>query len=481
MAFAGPLALYTATLVPGIAFWDTGEMQTVPTILGIAHPTGFPAFVLLGWLFAHGVPFGTPAWRVSLFSACATAAAAWLLFRLVRMLTRDAAVALAAAYAFAAGDIVWTRATRAEVHVVALFFVALALVTAAHAGRNRDARSAYAAAGACGFALATHPVAALALPSVAILGWPALRRFGAPLLGGVTLAAAAPLLLYLYVPLRSAQVERRGLDPATALGLQGGAFWDYDAPSTPARFARYVGGGSFEPAHAFGASLTQGGLSAAVAFARTVATTEYGIVMVVVVVTGFAYLAAREPRVASAFVVLAVAGAAFVPNFHAESDTLRYALPSMWAAGVCAGVGAWWLMRSLTGQRSGFVSMLAALLLAVAIWPNVVYAAHDVGRQRRADDARQFADSIAALTPDDALVIATWTYATPLAYAAYVVHGFGRRRLVSGWPNDFIGRYAAWRGQFGHVYFVLPSRYDVAPLGTRRFGTDRWQLAELRR
>jgi hypothetical protein len=50
-----------------IGFWDTGEMQTVPFMLGLAHPTGYPAEILFGWLFTHLVPIGDPAIRMNLF------------------------------------------------------------------------------------------------------------------------------------------------------------------------------------------------------------------------------------------------------------------------------------------------------------------------------------------------------------------------------------------------------------------------------
>ena len=471
--------MYGASLVPGVAFWDTGEMQTVPTILGIAHPTGFPAFVLAGWLFAHAVPIATPAWRVSFFSACCAAGAVWLLFRLVRSIVNDAWIALAAAGCYAVGDIVWTRATRAEVHDLALFFTSLAIVASFDAGRRRDPRGALLGAAACGFGIATHPAVALAVPSVVILAWPALRGLRPASLGRILLAALAPLALYAYVPLRSAQVERNGLDPVAALGLRGGAFWNYEAPSTPLRFAHYVSGASFHPADAFVAATTRTGIAEAFALARAVLLTEFGAVMLALIITGFVYLALRETRVASAFVVLAFAGIAFVPNFAAESDALRYALPSLWAAGVCAGVGAWWLTQSLVRERSAAASAIAAALLAIALWPNVAYALRDSERQRSGDDARGFAADVIRLTPDDALVVASWTFASPLAYAAYVAHSFGKRRLVSGWPNDYERDYGAWRLRFKHIYFVLPSRYDVAALATRRYATSRWQLAEL--
>src|SRR5918996_876594 len=37
-------------MMPGLGYWDTAELQTVAPLLGTAHPTGFPTYVLLGWL-----------------------------------------------------------------------------------------------------------------------------------------------------------------------------------------------------------------------------------------------------------------------------------------------------------------------------------------------------------------------------------------------------------------------------------------------
>ena len=54
-SFVAPLAVgvvaFVATwsaLLPGVAFWDTGELQVVAPVMGTAHPTGFPTYVLLG-------------------------------------------------------------------------------------------------------------------------------------------------------------------------------------------------------------------------------------------------------------------------------------------------------------------------------------------------------------------------------------------------------------------------------------------------
>ena len=52
-------------LMPGLGFWDTAEFQTVLPVLGTAHPTGYPTYVVLGWLASIILtPLGEPAFRV---------------------------------------------------------------------------------------------------------------------------------------------------------------------------------------------------------------------------------------------------------------------------------------------------------------------------------------------------------------------------------------------------------------------------------
>ena len=65
------------TMLPGVAYWDTGELQAVAPLLGTAHPTGFPTYVLIGWLASVVLqPFGEPAFRMNLLSGLCLAVAA---------------------------------------------------------------------------------------------------------------------------------------------------------------------------------------------------------------------------------------------------------------------------------------------------------------------------------------------------------------------------------------------------------------------
>ncbi len=113
-AFVIPFALLAATVQTDVQFWDVGELQTVPYIFGIAHPTGFPVYVFLGWIITHAIPLGGIAMRISLLSALAMASSAWFAFALTRRLTGSNLFGLMSALLFAATPLVWLRGTRAD-------------------------------------------------------------------------------------------------------------------------------------------------------------------------------------------------------------------------------------------------------------------------------------------------------------------------------------------------------------------------------
>ncbi|HIQ01849.1 MAG TPA: DUF2723 domain-containing protein [Anaerolineales bacterium] len=62
------LGLYLRTMGQAVGEADTFEFQVVAPALGIAHPTGYPLYILLGKLFSL-LPFGSVAWRVNMTSA----------------------------------------------------------------------------------------------------------------------------------------------------------------------------------------------------------------------------------------------------------------------------------------------------------------------------------------------------------------------------------------------------------------------------
>lgn len=197
VAFA--LALYTATLLPGVGKGDVAEFQRAAPTLGLAHSTSYPLYTLLGWLWIHAPLGDTPAWRMNFFSAVAAAGAVGALYTVGRAFGQQRAVAAAAALSFAVSLTFWKQATIAEVYALAALLQAVLILVLL---RWRDGRAPFWLIGAIiGLALAHHRTIILLLPGVALFimltRWPSLRE-----LGWAALAGLLGCLIYVYVPLR---------------------------------------------------------------------------------------------------------------------------------------------------------------------------------------------------------------------------------------------------------------------------------------
>ncbi len=85
-SFIIPFTLYTLTLAPSVAFTDSGELAAACATLGVAHPTGYPLFVILGFLWTNlPIPFSI-IFKLNLFGAFCTALASMLFFELTLFL-----------------------------------------------------------------------------------------------------------------------------------------------------------------------------------------------------------------------------------------------------------------------------------------------------------------------------------------------------------------------------------------------------------
>ncbi len=217
------LALYVPTLLPDIGFWDTAEFQAIGPVLGIAHPTGYPAYTLLAWLASVLLqPLGTEAFRANLLSALLMASAAGLLAVAVTLLTRRRVLGLAAGLLLGSAPTVWSNAVRADAHALHLALVALLLVVLLvwaarqRAGDARAGRWLVASAVIYGVALGNHALTLLLAPDwIFALGYQNAgieRYYLVPLLVAVIFAAllaAAVLDLVERATARSPQRSRR--------------------------------------------------------------------------------------------------------------------------------------------------------------------------------------------------------------------------------------------------------------------------------
>ena len=81
-SFFIPFIVYITTLAPGLYFIDTGELAAVCVKLGIAHPTGYPLFTILGSIFAK-LPIGDYIYRLNLMCAILSSVTALVFFNMM--------------------------------------------------------------------------------------------------------------------------------------------------------------------------------------------------------------------------------------------------------------------------------------------------------------------------------------------------------------------------------------------------------------
>jgi len=220
LAVAGPvglgllaLALYRTTLLPGVWWWDTGEFQTVGPLLGTAHPTGYPSYVILGWLASIVLaPAGEPAIRMNLLSAILVAAAVAGTAAIGRILTGWGWLGLVVGVGLALTPGVWAISTAADPHalqlglVVAIVLVLLRWEAAVRAGTPTTDRLLFIAAALTGIAAGNHGLTALLAPWIAafvLVVDPGLLRRPRRLGGCLALAVGVALAVYLELPLRA--------------------------------------------------------------------------------------------------------------------------------------------------------------------------------------------------------------------------------------------------------------------------------------
>jgi len=87
-SFLIPLIVYLITLAPSVTFIDSGELAAVASRLGVAHPTGYPLFTILGKLFTF-LPVGDEIYRLNLMSAVISSLALYMFFNLMVLLLSD--------------------------------------------------------------------------------------------------------------------------------------------------------------------------------------------------------------------------------------------------------------------------------------------------------------------------------------------------------------------------------------------------------
>lgn len=362
MLLAVTLGFYLRTLGRTVGQADTFEFQVVAPTLGIAHPTGYPLFILLGKLFSL-LPIGSVAWRVNLTSAVAAIATLAILYRLALRITLQPLVAMLVVLALAFSRVFWSQAIVAEVYTLNLFFVSTVLLLLWQLLREETRPSTVSwLAFLLGLSLTNHLTTVLLLPAVALALLSVRSR-----LDGRQWARAVGLFLlglsvYAYIPLRW---------PA----LHGGRWMKVD------EFLAYI------TARPFSGALQWGLLASSRRYALVgwLLLEPFGWAGVALAVVGLAWLATRHLPFALltgvTFLLYALYGVVYLVGDIAVFMLPAHLLMALWmVTGLSAMLGT---ARHLPAWSPCLLLALFALFPLSRIWLNL--EAVDQSRRNQAE------------------------------------------------------------------------------------------------
>lgn len=431
--------VYISTLAPSLTWAnggsDSGELIAAAATLGIAHPPGYPTYLLLARLF-QTLPYGDLAWRTNLLSVAAALGTVACIYALVRLLTPTSGwsslAAALAALLFGCSPLFWSQSVIAEVYTLNTLFVALLLLfILLHIQHPQPVHVRYILLQGllAGLALGNHvtvalPVAAWLTVLACCTPPPQRLRLTLPGLAGLGFG----LLIYLYLPLRAAT------HPAITWGNP--ATWD--------GFWWVVSAHLYHPL-AFG--LAPEYLPGRVAAWATLLVQQFGWSGVVLGFVALVYtVQARAWMVITA--LLAVLYSAFAITYD-TADSAAYLLPVYLIFATWLGSGLAMLLNASARWQPHLTLAILVLLFPALAWHLPAAAQYaDASRDTR---ALNYMHSVLSAAPPGAIILTTSDRDTfALWYAQYALHLRPDLATIAEPLLDF-----AWYRE--HLYTIYPA------------------------
>src|SRR5213083_2213372 len=404
--FFAALILYSWTLAPTVTLTDSGELIVVAQRVGVAHPPGFPLWVILAHL-ASLVPLGNIAVRINfssavfaaLASAMLTLVVAELMIAIPYLLTRKkrsaqrnkkaedssiaqlliCAPALGAGLLMAFSRTLWAYATIAEVYTLNALLILIILflmlrwrryiladrLNTRPAIRPHD-KWLYGAALVFGLALGIHHVTVgLMLPALAVLVYrtQGLRFFTSRrLVYAALISIGALVAVYAYLPFAASRSPVMNWGDPRSLqeiwwhitGRQYRVFFSFSPATVEAQFLEFC----------------------------RMLMREFGFplfpVTPLLALAGFANAYKRDRTAFWFLLFIVIANLAYDLSYEIAEDKDAYYLPVFISIAIGAGLGIRWLIeltavKSISLGRSYGVAAIAVLLTSATAfagnWP----------------------------------------------------------------------------------------------------------------
>ncbi len=408
------LAVYLASMARGPTWAhygaDGSDLITAAATGGVAHPTGYPLYLLLARLF-QWLPLGSLAFRTNLMSAVDTICAALLVYRLVACALLPAnpdkywLAGLAGAYAFGLAPLVWSQAVITEVYALHGLFILLILCLAAGCRYTSLTPGKLDALLGLTFGLSmgNHVTTIFLLPVVFLAGVP--RNDGLTRPPGISVLrrlawSGAGLLVYLVLPLRA--ISAPPVNWGNPVNLERLA-WLVSARLYQDQFLALSVSSFWERIQTEAALLLQ----------------QFGIPGLVLGLSGFIIFFTRSPLYRSTLWTAVVFSLFAIA--YGTGDSSVYLIPACACFAIWIGIGLGKLMEAFTRRLPAAGWLLGlGLILYIGIQAGSHWHLVDASRDLRAE---RFGDQILAQAPEHAIIFARGDQAVfTLWYYHFALH-----------------------------------------------------------
>ena len=252
-------ALYVSAAARTVTFSDSGDFLMGISTVGNIHGPGYPLYLMSAKLFSWMVPFGSLAFRASLYSAIFASLTTCLIYWIVFRMTHSRVSGVVAGFAYAFSYTFWYESVIPETYAINTFFIALLIVLIMRwerllkEGRRQSADNALCIfAFVFGLALANHFSIIFVLPAFLFFALDTSWRDAFAPRNLLRMAAflAIGLLPYIYEPAAAFRGPAYNYgDPSTLIRwyhhitvyYQRAGLFEYPYRLFPGRFWRYFG------------------------------------------------------------------------------------------------------------------------------------------------------------------------------------------------------------------------------------------------
>jgi hypothetical protein len=419
--------VYRTTVCPTVSFTDSGELATVATTLGIAHPTGYPIWTLIGRIVAM-LPLGAEEIvRLNALSGFITALAVGLFFKLVLVIFRSPKVfgftnearirlpgpvslsfASSTALVFGFSSTVWAQSVEVEVYALHLFLILAASflfvggMEEELSGPGRISQRLLLFSFVLGLSFANHMTTVLLAPAFLYLFFASIgfNRRSRRVIVALVPCFLLGLSAYIYLPLRSAS----------------GPAMDWGHPLTLQRLWWHITGKQYQTWMFGGWEVIRKQLT----YFVTNFPTEFQWVPIVVLFYGVMEALSLSRRLVTFLAILLIACLVYSINYEIN-EIDPYFIVAYIACGGLIAVGMHQFLRRTWSRRSRTLKVMAILILISLPIAQVLNNMRDVDQSRNYQAENFVKNVFSEVEPNAVIFSSLWDYFVSPAYYVQIV------------------------------------------------------------